>query len=819
MKKYILIIGIILTTALFSQDLSGIKICIDPGHSGHESDDRGLSNGFWESESNLTKGLHVKALLEDLGATVFITRTGNDNDYPDDKSLSARAGVANSNNVDFFLSIHSNAFNGKTNYAMAIFNGKTNAPRRQLAKDMANILSQKIHTANRTTSAVSIGDLTLNPTWTMGYGVLYPATMPANISEGSFHDYWPESYRLLNIDYRKKEAWAIVQSFIQYFDKTPYGIRHIAGLVRDNYESVGYYSITSADGKQPIDNITATLTPGNIVYNGDGNNNGFYFFDSLATGTYQVKVEANGYHSDSATVVVGSSFFKFRDFYLVSNRPPYLLSNYPANGDSSVPAWDPIVLTFNKPIDTTSVQSSIAISPSVPLKFSWKNDNKSVNITSDSLDFVATYTLTISDSLKDRWGYYFDADGNGTSGGEVTITFTTGKEDMTAPSLSSLYPKSSASKVSLNPILKFIFSEELDSTTVTADKFRLEKYSNHASVPFNITHNVVNDKSIVHLFPTEELKYGEIYKRLVYKGMQDYFSNPMPSNLQFTFATGSNRDEVTMIDNFESGLTSNWYSPSSSGSSIGLLTNSEIRENTNYLNLLSGSQKGMELEYGFDTTKTEWLLREYLSGGTPKSVTFDDSCTMQVYIFGDGSRNKFRFCVDDNGTGGHEVSPWYEIDWIGWELVSWDFSSTGTWIGDGSLDGTLKFDSFQLTYNSDASSENIGKIYFDDLRVVKSVYADIKENEKIPTEYTLYQNYPNPFNPNTTINYYLPKSANAKVNIYDMTGKKITTLINEHQNQGFHSIQFNGSNYASGIYYYQLLTKEFSQVKKMVLIK
>lgn len=819
MKKYILIIGIILTTSLFSQDLSGIRICLDPGHSGHESDDRGMSNGFWESESNLTKGLHVKALLEDLGATVFITRTGNGDYYPDDKSLLQRAGVANSNNVDFFLSIHSNAFNGKTNYAMAIFNGYTNAPRRQLSKDMANILSQRIHTANRTTSAVSIGDLTLNPGWTYGYGVLYPANMPANISEGSFHDYFPESYRLLNIDYRKKEAWALAQSFIEYFNKTPYGIGHIAGLVRDDYETVSYYAITSADEKQPIDNITATLTPGNIVYNGDSNNNGFYFFDSLATGTYQVKVEADGYHSDSATVVVGSNFFNFKDFKLSSSIPPTLLSSIPANGDSCVPAWDPIELTFNKPIDTSSVSSAITISPSIPLIFTYENDNRKIKITSDSLKFVYSYTLTISDSLKDRWGYSFDADGNGTSGGEIVITFTTGKEDMTAPSISSIYPGVSSSGIRLHPIFKYIFDEELNDTLVTSDKFYLEKYSNHSSVPLNVVHNVVNGKSIIHLFPKEKLQHDEIYKRIIYKGLEDLSGNPMPSNLQFTFMTGSNKYEITEIDDFESGLTSNWWSPSLSRSTTGILVNSAIRTNYNYLNLLTESQKSMELEYGFDTTKNEWLLREYLAGGTPRSVNFNDSYILQVYIFGDGSGNKFRFCVDDNG--GTEVSPWYEITWIGWKLVSWDFSSTGTWptVSDGNLDGNFIFDSIHLTYNNNGTSPNIGTIYFDDLRVVKSVPAAINDEPTIPNNYTLYQNYPNPFNPMTTIKYNLLKNTHVKINIFDLAGKKVTTLINENQNSGIHSVQFDGNKFASGIYYYQLLTPEYSEVKKMVLIK
>jgi len=818
MKKLILIMSILISS-LFSQDLSGIKICLDPGHSGHESDDRGMPTGFWESESNLTKAERLKEMLTDIGAEVILTRKGNGNDFPDDLSLSERAGIANSNHVDFMNSIHSNGWNGERNYTLVLFRGYDNNPVFDNAKTMANILALNIYRANRTTGYSIRGDWDFYDWGTSGLGVLRPLTMPGTLTEGSFHDYYPESYRLLNLDYRKKEAWALAQSFIEYFNKTPYGIGHIAGLVRDDYETVSYYSLNTSDNYKPINNITATLTPGNIIYTGDNNNNGFFFFDSLALGTYQVKIEATGYHTDSATVVVGSNFFNFKDFKLSSSIPPTLLSSIPANGDSCVPAWDPIELTFNKPIDTSSVSSAITISPSIPLIFTYENDNKKINITSDSLKFVYSYTLTISDSLKDRWGYSFDADGDGVSGDSIVINFTTGKEDMTAPSISSIYPGVSSSGIQLHPIFKYIFDEELNDTSVTSDKFYLEKYSNHSSVPLDVVHNVVNGKSIIHLFPKEKLQHDEIYKRIIYKGLEDLFGNPMPSNLQFTFMTGSNKYEITEIDDFESGLTSNWWSPSSSGSTTGILVNSAIRENGNYLNLLTESQRSMELEYGFDTTKSEWLLREYLAGRTPRSINFNDSYILQVYIFGDGSGNKFRFCVDDDG--GTEVSPWYEITWIGWQLISWNFSSTGTWptVSDGNLDGNLIFDSIHLTYNDNGTSPNIGTIYFDDLRVVKSVPADINDEPTIPNNYTLYQNYPNPFNPVTTIKYNILKNTNVKINIFDLAGKKVTTLINENQNSGIHSIQFDGNNFASGIYYYQLLTPEYSEVKKMVLIK
>ncbi len=91
--------------------------------------------------------------------------------------------------------------------------------------------------------------------------------------------------------------------------------------------------------------------------------------------------------------------------------------------------------------------------------------------------------------------------------------------------------------------------------------------------------------------------------------------------------------------------------------------------------------------------------------------------------------------------------------------------------------------------------------------------------EIIPTEYTLDQNYPNPFNPFTVIRYHLPKRTFVKLVITDAAGKEATTLVNEDQLLGSYSVRFDGSKYASGVYFYTLTTDDFHQTRKMVLVK
>ena len=92
-------------------------------------------------------------------------------------------------------------------------------------------------------------------------------------------------------------------------------------------------------------------------------------------------------------------------------------------------------------------------------------------------------------------------------------------------------------------------------------------------------------------------------------------------------------------------------------------------------------------------------------------------------------------------------------------------------------------------------------------------------NNSIPSGYSLSQNYPNPWNPTTTINYSLAKEGNVKLTIYNALGSKIATIVNEYKPAGSYSVQFNGSNLASGIYLYRTESGTFSATKKFILMK
>jgi hypothetical protein len=95
----------------------------------------------------------------------------------------------------------------------------------------------------------------------------------------------------------------------------------------------------------------------------------------------------------------------------------------------------------------------------------------------------------------------------------------------------------------------------------------------------------------------------------------------------------------------------------------------------------------------------------------------------------------------------------------------------------------------------------------------------ISKIETTPTKYRLSQNYPNPFNPTTNIGFAIPKDGNVSLKIYDITGKEVSNYFNGYLKAGIYNMHFDGASLTSGVYFYKLITKDFSDVKRMILVK
>ena len=99
------------------------------------------------------------------------------------------------------------------------------------------------------------------------------------------------------------------------------------------------------------------------------------------------------------------------------------------------------------------------------------------------------------------------------------------------------------------------------------------------------------------------------------------------------------------------------------------------------------------------------------------------------------------------------------------------------------------------------------------------VGVEEEDKEELPSSFTLYQNYPNPFNPTTSIEYQVASIGKISLKVYDILGREIATLLNEVKHPGNYEVTFNASELPSGVYFYRLNAGEFSESRKMLLIK
>ncbi len=90
---------------------------------------------------------------------------------------------------------------------------------------------------------------------------------------------------------------------------------------------------------------------------------------------------------------------------------------------------------------------------------------------------------------------------------------------------------------------------------------------------------------------------------------------------------------------------------------------------------------------------------------------------------------------------------------------------------------------------------------------------------KTPSSFNIYQNYPNPFNPSTRIKFDIPKQMFTKIIVYDLLGRETSVLVSEELEPGSYEVEFDSKNYPGGVYFYKIITEEFSQTNKMVLVK
>ncbi len=571
---------------------------------------------------------------------------------------------------------------------------------------------------------------------------------------------------------------------------------------------------------------TADRTKDKIIKTGFGT-------DTLNfTDTFSGNQEFNGKYNYYATVFDRywneSQISIINQTDSIPSYPPYVIASTPA-ADDSLSINQNIALSFSKPLVSAGPDSIFHFEPNIVFKsIVWSANNQTVTLTPlDLLPNDTRYQLTIDPVLMDSHGQLLDGNNDHIGGDPFVMNFRTLAHDDIPPRIWATYPQNNQANVDVKAAMSVTFNEKMDPATLIPANISLYSGASQKLINFDIKN--VDDKMVVSILSADPMDPQSNYNLYLSKNLADSSGNILGQDMQIKFSTSlKHYYEEISVDDFTA--PGDWKQPGYSGSTVGVDKNKSTFSftTTTYLPTTS-PKKGAYLGYAWEEGFNQYLLREYLAGGTPRTVEFDTSFTVQVYLFGDGSHNKFRFAMDEAHNGAwpdHEVSQWTTIDWYGWRLVEWQMSdpnSVGSWISpDGQMNGEkYRVDSFQLTH--DSTGRMSGKIYFDNFRVVKKTEQPVaisREIQTVPRVFALDQNYPNPFNPTTVIGYSLPKADVITLMVFDVQGRRVRTLVNKHQDAGKYSVSFNASALATGIYYYTLRTASgLFRSRKMILVK
>jgi len=157
--------------------------------------------------------------------------------------------------------------------------------------------------------------------------------------------------------------------------------------------------------------------------------------------------------------------------------------------------------------------------------------------------------------------------------------------------------------------------------------------------------------------------------------------------------------------------------------------------------------------------------------------------------------------------------------------IKYNTSGTEQWVqrynGPGNfydIPFSIAVDGSGNVYVAGESGGNGSGLDFATVKYSQLVGIEPISNE-IPNSYSLFQNYPNPFNPATNVKFQIPNSGFIQLKVFDMLGREAATLVNEQLNPGTYEVVWDASNYPSGVYYYKFIAGDYSDIKKMVLVK
>ncbi len=676
-------------------------VYINPGHGGHESDDRnvviypfaaGDTSGYWESNSNLKKGFALNNCLRAKGYTTSMSRVTNDANS--DLALSTIVALCNSSGADIFYAIHSNATGvpSRRNHILGLYRGPTGSPVVPNSDVLASTLMQRlqVNAAAVWTSNYQIaGDFTFYPDWNnQGLGVLRGNHAVSMLSEGSFHDYIPETYRLMNDNYCWMEGWNFSLGADDYFGYSFFDKGAVAGNIRDNRmpRVINDFIMFGDDNREPVSNATVILmdmndTPLDTCYT-DDMYNGIYAFKMLDPGTYKIKVEQEHYFPQTKEVTIEANKSKYCNFDLarVRETPPEVINYTPVwhEGDAPLKANTPVVFEFNWDMNTEATEAAFHIEPAVEGHFRWEDSNyRMVFEPNDAYDVNTLYTVTLDTTAEHGGGMRLQQ--------PFTLQFKTTYRKYLE--VIDIFPHQGDKVHYKNAIIE-LRTDSMLNNSYYYDKIVLTDKDGNA-----LTYNRRNTKTgkntdpfgFIRIPVASTMTPGEEYTLTIYKEMSDTAGIHLPETIVNKFIAvdaGEEKPDATVIEGFEDASTFSMVAATSNGQEGTVLSNSTDR--------LFGS-KSLQIKYPcwppFDKVVQAIATRDNALGGQYEftstaisEATIAGNEELSLHIFGDMSYVDVMIYLSSTDNSSpkstpswvydHPIFDFGKIDFHGWRYVT-----------------------------------------------------------------------------------------------------------------------------------------------------